>query len=393
MNNSGQAVNDETAIKVSAFYSCLRGISEDVAKVGFNVYKIDQEGNKTWVNHPARYLLSKMPSNVCTPFMWRSTMVKNALLYGNGYSYIERFADSGKPKALYLINPKYVIVQLVNQTLYYSVNDPDNGIYGTFNENDIFHIKGLGDGYVGKSVLQYGAESIGGALAVQTYAASFFGTGATLGGYLEIPGVIKDENTAKSIKESFLGSYKTQNGANNGIGLLSSGAKFQKFTAQPNEAQMVEAREFSVADIARWFRYPLSKLQAGSTGSSNLEQLNIEYVTDCLLPWFTRLEQEVERKLFRYDEMENYDARFSLAELMRGDMTSTSNYIKTLFYSGMINRNEGRRMIDLNTITESFGNYFYTPANMVPSELEQGFWESKDNSKKSQSNPGDGGQN
>lgn len=392
MNTSGQSVTNETAIMVSAFYSCLRNISEDTAKVPFRVFQYDSKGNKFSSKHRAVSLLNKMPSNLTTPFTFRQTLIKNALLYGNGYALIKRDKNA-TPTDLYIINPKFVTVSIVDQRLYYLVNDIEAGIIGNFSEDNIFHIRGMGDGLVGKSILTYGAESIGAALAVQTYASSFFGSGATLGGYIEVPGVVKDENQAKSIVSSFNKSYKTQNGANNSVGMLHSGAKFTKLTAQPNESQMVETREFTVAEIARWFRMPLSKLQSGSTGSSNLEQLNIEYVTDCLMPWFVKMEQEIERKLFRFDEMDLLDARFEVAQLMRGDMTSTSNYLKTLFYAGMINRNDGRKYLDLNTIPEEYGNTYYSPANMIPAKQEVGFWEAKDNSQATSKQAGTGGEN
>ncbi len=391
MNPSGQSVTSDTAERLSAFTGCIRNISEDIAKVGFNVIQYDSKGNKILISHRAKSLLNKMPSNVSTPFTFRQTLIKNALVYGNGYAYIERDSN-GQPTNLYIIDPRYVVVQVVDRVLYYIVNDVKAAITGTFNENDIFHIRGLGDGYVGKSIITYGAESIGAALAVQTYASSFFGSGATLSGALEIPSILQDENTVKKVKDGFTNSYKTQNGGNNGIALLQGGAKFTKISASPNEGQMVETREFNVAEIARWFRMPLSKLQAGSTGSSNLEQLNIEYVTDCLMPWFVKLEQEIERKLFKFDEMDLLDARFEVAQLMRGDMTSTSNYLKTLFYAGMINRNDARKYLDLNTISEEYGKTFYSPANMIPASMEVDFWESKDTSQVSTKQSGTGGE-
>jgi HK97 family phage portal protein len=391
LNNTGQTVNSDTAEKVAAFYACVRNISEDIAKVGFYVVQYDSKGNKTITRHRSTSLLNKMPSSLSTPFTFRQTLIKNALIFGNGYAYIERSKDA-TPTNLYILDSRYVTVQVVDQRLYYIVNDVKAGIIGTFTENDIFHVRGMGDGYVGKSIITYGAESIGAALAVQTYAGSFFGSGATLGGYIEVPGVITDENVGKKIGESFTKSYKTPNGANNGIGVLHSGAKFQKFTAQPNESQMVETREFTRSEIASWFRMPLSKIQTGPTGSSNLEQLNIEYVTDCLMPWFVKLEQEIERKLFRFDEMDLMDAKFDVSQLMRGDMESTSNYLKTLFYAGMINRNDARRFIDLNTISEDYGNTYYSPVNMIPANDEKTFWASKDNSQASQKNAGQGGE-
>ena len=392
MNPSGQVITDQTAIMVSSFYSCLRNISEDTAKVPFRVFQYDSKGNKSLTKHRASALLNKMPSNLSTPFTFRQTLIKNALLYGNGYALIKRDKNA-TPTDLYIINPKFVTVSIIDQRLYYLVNDIEAGIIGNFSEDNIFHVRGMGDGYVGKSILVYGAESIGSAKAVQTYASSFFGTGATLGGYIEVPGVVKDENQAKSIVGSFSKSYKTENGSNNGIALLHSGAKFQKLVAQPNESQMVETREFNVADIARWFRMPLSKLQAGATGSSNLEQLNIEYVTDCLMPWFVKLEQEIERKLFRFDEMDLLDARFEVAQLMRGDSSAISTYLQRLRLSGFITANEGRKYLDLNTVQEDSANKLLDPVNMIPADMSEEFWQSKDQSQASQKGPDNGGTN
>lgn len=390
-NSSGQNVTPDTALKLSAFWSCVRNISEDTAKVPFDVFQLDSLGNKVSTRHNAKRLFNKIPSALSTPITFRQTLIENALMFGNGYAYIDRDKRTAEAKNLYIVDPRYVVVKIIDQHLYYIVNDVKSGIYGTFPEDDMFHIRGLGDGYVGKSIIAYGAESIGAGLAVQAYASSFFGTGATLTGVLEVPGVVPDENTAERIKSSFNKGYKTQNGANNGVALLHSGAKFSKISAQPNEAQMVEAREFGVADICRWFRMPLSKVQSGATGSSNLEQLNIEYVTDCLMPWFVKLEQEIERKLMSEKEMDMLEAKFNVSMLMRGDMTATSNYLKTLKYAGFISSNDGRRFLDMNTINEDYANKIYSPANMIPSDMEEGFWESKDNSQATSKQVGDGG--
>jgi HK97 family phage portal protein len=381
-NTSGQTVNAETSMKLSAYYACIRNISEDLAKVPFETFSVDEQGNKTYVKHRATSLLNKMPSNLYTPFTFKQTMQEYALRFGNAYAYLRRDPD-GKVTQMVIVDPTNVTVQIVDQKLYYIINDVKSGVEGIFSEDNIFHIRAMGDGYVGKSILQYAAESLGSALAIQSYASSFFGSGATMTGVLEVPGVVKDENTANSIKNSFNDSYKNINGTNNGVALLHSGAKFSKISAQPNEAQMVEAKEFSVADVAKWFRMPLSKLQAGATGSSNLEQLNIEYVTDCLMPWFVRWEQEIERKLFRFDEMDSLDAKFNVAMLMRGDMQSTAEYLKTLKYAGFITSNDGRRFVGLNTINETFADQIYSPVNMIPAAKEDDFWANKDQSQTS----------
>ena len=370
-NSSGQTVNRNTSLNLSSFYGSVRNISEDIAKLPFYVYKVDKNGNKTKVPHIATTLLSKQPSSVSIPFTFKQTLIEYALIEGNGYAYIERDANA-KPIALYVLDSEFVTPQLYNNNLYYIIQDINTGVRGTFTQDEIFHIKGMGDGYVGKSVVGYAAESIGKSLATQSYASGFFGNGATMTGTIEVPGMIQDENMAKSIKERFISSIKG-NGTANGVGLLSNGAKFTKISVSPNEAQFIESQEFNVADIARWFRMPLSKLQSGSTGSSNLEQLNIEYVTDCLMPWIVRFEQEVERKLFRADEMETLDAKFSVNLLMRGDSAAMSQFVTRMYMIGAYSANDALRFMGENSIGEA-GDHYMIPVNMIPSTEAAAFW-------------------
>lgn len=107
-NSSGQNVTAETALKLSAFYSCVRNISEDIAKVPFDVFQFDSKGNKISVSHRAKSLLNKMPSSLSTPFVFRQTLIENALIYGNGYAYIERDANA-KPTSIFILDRKSVV--------------------------------------------------------------------------------------------------------------------------------------------------------------------------------------------------------------------------------------------------------------------------------------------
>lgn len=373
-NSSGKQVTAQTSLNLSAFYGSVRNISEDIAKLPFYVYKIDENGNKTRVPNQAATLLSKQPSSVSTPFTFKQTLLEYALIEGNGYAYIERDSNA-TPINLYVLDSQFVTPQIYNNQLYYIIQDINTGVRGTFNQDEIFHIKGMGDGYVGKSVVGYAAESIGKSLATQSYASGFFGNGATLTGTIEVPGVVQDETAAKNIKENFIKSIKGQ-GTSSGVGLLANGAKFTKVSVTPNEAQFIESQDFNVADIARWFRMPLSKLQSGSTGSSNLEQLNIEYVTDCLMPWVIRFEQEVERKLFKASEMETLDAKFSTNLLMRGDSAAMSQFVTRMYMIGAYNANDALRFMGENTIGEA-GNHYMIPVNMIPSTEAAAFWAGK----------------
>ena len=59
--------------------------------------------------------------------------------------------------------------------------------------SDVLHIPGLGfDGLVGYSPIAMAKNAVGMAIACEEYGAKFFANGATPGGILEHPGIVKD---------------------------------------------------------------------------------------------------------------------------------------------------------------------------------------------------------
>jgi hypothetical protein len=65
-------------------------------------------------------------------------------------------------------------------------------------------------------------------------------------------------------------------------GVLDAGAKYQKIGANPDEAQMIEARKLAIEEIARMFRVPphmIGITTAGAMSYASVEQNNINFVT------------------------------------------------------------------------------------------------------------------
>src|SRR5690606_8059130 len=102
-------------------------------------------------------------------------------LWGNAYAEIER-DTVGRPLALWPIHPERVDVQRDETgALVYEV---DNGARGKVlvPRADMFHVRGMGDGPVGLSVIDYAAQSIGWAQATEAFGAGYFGKGANPSG-------------------------------------------------------------------------------------------------------------------------------------------------------------------------------------------------------------------
>ena len=158
--SSGKNVNERTAMRVTAVYSCVRILSEAIASLPLHLYKqIDKGGKEKAVNHPLYKLLHDEPNPEMTSFVFRETLMSHLLLWGNAYAQIIR-NGKGQIVALYPLMPNRMSVDRdPNGKIYYkySVNESDNRglknigqIY--LKKEDVFHIPALGfDGLVGYS--------------------------------------------------------------------------------------------------------------------------------------------------------------------------------------------------------------------------------------------------
>lgn len=367
-NKANVAVTPESSLTLSAFYECVNAISEDIAKLPFEVLYRDAKGNYyPRLNHPATLLFSIRPNDFATPFTFTQTILKSALIRGNGYAFIER-DENAIPKSLLWLRDECVTPFLKDRKMYYTVNDVTAQVTGTFNSFDILHIRGMGDGYIGKSVVGYASESIGKAIATQQFGAKFFGKGGfnLLVKFLNI----RDETKMKQAKESFIRTFE-----NDGVAATNQGMEVERIAVNNNEAQFIESQDFNVSDIARWFRMPLFKLQKDTSATS--ESQEIAYVNDCLMPWIIRLQQEIRAKLLKEVEKYYLVPHFDTFMLLKGDSQAQERRAKTMFMIGALTPNEGRKMFDLNTIEQEELDKTYLPANMLPSDQVEEFWAGK----------------
>jgi HK97 family phage portal protein len=81
--------------------------------------------------------------------------------------------------------------------------------------------------------------------------------------------------------------------------------------------------------------------------NKNTADLNLQFLTDCLAPWITLIESELDRKLIN-DE----DLYFDLDEtaLLRTDLKSTAEYYGSLVDKGIMSISEAREALGLKVL-------------------------------------------
>ena len=188
-------------------------------------------------------------------------------------------------------------------------------------------------------------------MAIENYAARFFGQGATTQGIIEYPGKLTLQQ-AEELRESFDNRHRGWRRSHK-TGILSNGAKYVQTSVDPEKSQALEARRMAVEDVARAFNVPPHLLGLpGTTSYASVEQNNLAWVTHSLRPIVQKLEGAFSPLLSRYPGGENAFLRFSLDGLLRADINSRMTAFSVGLQSGFLTINDVRRLEDLTPIND-----------------------------------------
>lgn len=356
---AGVNITPDTAVQVDAVWACLRYLSQTVAMLPWNVVK-SPEGRGAIVQsaHPVQWLLHNRPNLEWSSFQFRETLMHWALRWGNGYAEIERDM-AGRPMALWPVHPERTDVcrDLETQELFYRV-DNGSGQKTDIPAADMFHLRGFGESPVGVNVMDYAAQSIGQAKAIELFGASFFGNGANIAGIVLAKKELKPE-PLKRLKAEFAKLYQGPRNANK-TAFLDADMDWKPTGIDPEKAQMVEASYLAVEKICRWFGVPPHKVAHLLRATfSNIEHQSIEVVQDSVMPWVRRLEDEADFKLFGQNRQGLF-TKIELRGLLRADFKSQNEGLEIMRRNAIINGDEWRELVDMGQMEEGTGGDKYT---------------------------------
>lgn len=359
---AGVTVNGTTAMTISAVWNAVNLIAgSGVASIPLKVFKENGDGREEASSHYLYRLVHDEPNRYMTSFTFRETLMHHVLLHGNAFAEIE-WDRAGRPIALWPISPTSIQITIQNGEPVYRNNGR------RLDPSDLIHIPGLGyDGVQGYSVITMARQSFGLALATETYGAAFFGNGAWPGLVASYPNALSPaarKNLTESVNDMHRGPDKAHR-----MMILEEGAKVEKVGIPPEDAQFLETRNFSVVEVARWFNVPPHKIKdMGRATWGNAEQMNVEFVVDCLRPWYVRLEQEFNRKLVSPAQRGTICIEFVPEGLLRGDIATRYASYATGRQWGFLSVNEIRKRENLNPLPAEIGDQYLAPANMTPAD-------------------------
>lgn len=345
-SHAGQAVTEQTAMKVSAVYACVRLIAGAIASLPLPIYQRTADGRER-ADHALWWLLNEQPTPAMSAAVFWEYLVSSVLLSGDGFSLIKR-ASPMSPNIIGFeaLHPSRVTVTQEDGRLVYLVWDGKKA--KPYDQDDMLHFPGVGfDGTRSVSPIRYAAkQGIGLAMAAEEWSARFFSNGARPDIAIEIPGNLT-EDQAKVMRQTWHDRY---GGASNSHlpAVLTGGVKVHELTMNAEDAALIATRQFQIIDIARVYGVPphmIGETEKSTSWGSGIEQMGIGFVQYTLRPHLTRMEQELNRKCFR---TARHFAEFNVDGLMEGDSKAQAEYFAKALggpgSQGWMSVNEVRRL-------------------------------------------------
>lgn len=331
--DAGVRVTHKTAMRISAVYACVSLIAGALSMMSYPIYR-RSGGAKERADHPYWWLLNEQPCEQWTSAAMWEFVVSQMLLRGDGLCYLDRTIGGEirsiipVPRGQWLAKYEQAPAPGRQGRLRYAIQFEEG--YRGVDQADVLHFPGFGfDGECGMSVIQWGARAASGiALRGDEWAGKFFGKGAQPAHAVKAPGEMSPEQ-----QNQFRDAWERAYGGKGPTGrplILTEGLDIKELSMTAKDAQMLEARQWQVIDIARAFRVPphmIGETSSSTSWGSGIEQMGIGFAIYTLGPHIQRIKQELNRKL--WPRSEELFVEPDQRALMRGDDKARAEYFKT----------------------------------------------------------------
>lgn len=367
---SGELVTSETAMRVSAVYTCVKILSESLASIPLNVYQwVGKDGRELAENHPIHRMLHvDRPNPLQNHLEFKELLQLDLCLRGNAYALVSMNAR-GDITELRRIHPDYIQPYEYEGDVVYQVISNKGSRW--LRRDEVFHIKSMSaDGLKGISPIDMAMETIGNAMSMQKHGSATFKNGARLGGILKYPGKLD----AKGIESIRNGWQKAQGGSENSgkVAILENGMEFTPVSMTNEQGQWLDGMKFNRSEIFGMFRVPPhmgGDLERATF--SNIEQQSIDFIQYTMVPWLTRWEAAITSSLFSQAEQKKYFVKFNSNAFLRGDGLSRAQKLNIERHAGIISANEWRALEEYNPLPPEAGDKYLIPMNMTDASKPQ----------------------
>lgn len=364
---SSYSVGPDMAMKLAAVYRCTSIVSGTVASLPLQIKKkVDGSYWKTEDTGRLANLLALKPNERQTSFDLIRNAVVQILNQGNAYIYPE-WRMNGDLGRLILLSPNTCTYDKMSNR--YIVNDMMNHVFGTFEADEMIHLRNLSTdgGYLGVSTLQYAAKVLRIASKSDDKSEEVYSPGGTRRGfvtggdvYVKGVGAFQDnelKNVADRVSEELKSGKQIMN--------LPAGTGFSAIDLSPADSRLLENKQFGVLEICRFYGVHPDKVFAGqSTNYKASEMSQVLFMSDTLQQILKQFSLEFTAKLFVPSQYGRYRIEFSVKDFYNTDLMTLATVTEKNIQAGLQTINEARRERGYPPVPG--GDELLVSANLMP---------------------------
>lgn len=352
---TGVSVTENTALQLTSVYCAVRVLADSVAQLPLQLFRKSEENGRSRVESPISRLLSRNPNRYQSASVFKECIQGWLGLWGNAFAMIERDRKN-QPIALWPRSPRTWRAQINEEGDVEYFNDQSNKIVPYL---EMLHWQAFGDGINGFSPIALHRSAIGLGMATEQYGSAHFGNSGKPAGVLMHPEHLTEE-AENRLRNQFDSHHRGVANAGKPL-VLEEGMSWASIGIPPDDAQFLQTREFQVAEIARIYRVPPHMLYDLTRATfSNIEEMQLAFYTDSLLPWLNKWEEELNAKLL--PPHGNQFFKFNADAFLRGDIETRFNHYKVGREASVYTINEMRRFENLPEIGPE-GDTIIVPLN------------------------------
>jgi HK97 family phage portal protein len=351
LSRAGVLVSADGVMKASAVYRCVSILANVLAMFPKGMYERLDPGRRPAPEHPLDPIIGFKPNSRQSDFEFWRQVCFHLVLRQNAYvQIVQGTMGRGWVGQLIPLHPDRIKgpEELPDGRLRYVYTGSDLRPVPLIGGVDIWHLQGLStDGLKGMSLVDVASDSFGVSLAAERHASRFFERGVKPTGILEHPRTLK-QGTADEMSSSFTRRYGGEHGTGT-IPVLWEGMQFKPISMTLKDAEFLDSRKFSVAEIARWFGVPphmVGDVERSTSWGTGIEQQGLGFLIYSLMPWITLIERSIQFTFVV--QPERFYPRMNVNALLRMDAKTQADVFGILIDKGVLNPNECRELLERN---------------------------------------------
>lgn len=353
------------ALQLSAVWACVELRASLIASLPFFAYvRNNAQGHRDLARDTRLFsLLHDSPNARMTPMEFWRAMILNHDLRGRAYARIDRAPD-GEAVALWPMPADQVESFVLDDgTMAYAYRINNN--IAILAQDNVLHLKGLGNGTEGLAKLDYMRATVHEAATAQGAASRLFGNGGKPTGVLMLDKVLKPEQR-EQLRERFA---EMQTGAMARLFVLEADMKYQALSLTPEQQQLLESRRFDIEEICRWFGVPpvLVHHSNVTTWGSGVEQILDGFYKLVIRPMLVSIEQAVTKRVLTSRQRARMSCEISFDALYRASLKDRMAIYAQAVQNGIYVRNDARQLENLPPLPG--GDVPTAQSNLVPLHL------------------------